>query len=452
MTDRRGDRPERYVSDVGTDTVPVNLVEIQTVGTSRRRSPLPLFLVGMAVVAIIAFALGGSLAPAPDSSPSPTTGAAVGTATAAPATPTPRPRYTMNLPTPTAAPTPAPTFPWTWARSELRAGTQVEGIWGTDDRVLMLERLPRDDDDRSDWRVSTLVDGGAWRSFAVPPAIADLFGGSVVDDRLWFVARVEGITDSDTSWQLVSTNSGENWASDGVSDGLGPVDFVPFLRHFRETWVASVQGFEGSYARMLWSDDGPSWHFAELPEFVGNVELWEAAELDDRMLLLGREFRSFDDVETFVLTSTDGKVWKRLPVPLLDGRFAFQLSCSADACIIPLEALEEDRTKREILVTSNGLDWSSVTLDLPMLEPGSTLRSIRPVGGGFVATGGSSGFAFLSPDGREWMPVQVMPADRLEYVSQLAISGDLVVGYAESQDSSFPDSIWQGSLSEMRKG
>jgi hypothetical protein len=443
----RTPRPE-----IGTETVPVNLVELQAVGRTRRPSPLPLFLIGMAVVAIIAFALGGSLATPPAASPGPSTVAAIATGTAAAGTPTPRPRSTMNLPTAAPTPTPAPTFPWTWVRSELRPGTSVAGIWGAGDRILLLEQLPRDNEDRYDWQVETLVAGGAWQSFSAPPAIAELFGGSVIDDRLWFIARVEGVTDADTSWQLVSTETGESWETHGATEGLGPVAAVSFLRQFRGVWMANVWGHEGSDARMLWSADGRIWHVARLPEFGGTFEFWDAGAIGDRMLLLGREFRSFEDVETFVLTSTDGKVWKRSPAPLPEGALARQLSCSVDVCVIPVDPLEQDGTRRVVLRTSNGLDWSGITLDLPMLAPASTIQSIRPAGRGFVAGGGQSGFAFLSADGRDWLAVQVMPADRLEYLDVLAVGGDLVVGHAPSQDSSVPDAIWQGSLSEMRKG
>ena len=78
MDNRRGpgsSDPSRYVPELGTDTVPVKLVELQSVGTRRQRGTLPFFLVGIAVVAVVAFALGGSLSKAPVASANPTSAA-----------------------------------------------------------------------------------------------------------------------------------------------------------------------------------------------------------------------------------------------------------------------------------------------------------------------------------------------------------------------------------------
>ena len=78
MDNRRGpgsSDPSRYVPELGTDTVPVKLVELQSVGTRRQRGTLPFFLGGIAVVAVVAFALGGSLSKAPVASANPTSAA-----------------------------------------------------------------------------------------------------------------------------------------------------------------------------------------------------------------------------------------------------------------------------------------------------------------------------------------------------------------------------------------
>ena len=455
MDNRRGpgsSDPSRYVPELGTDTVPVKLVELQSVGTRRQRGTLPFFLVGIAVVAVVAFALGGSLSKAPLASANPTSAAVLPSISAAAATPTATARRTVTAPTLSPTPTPAPTFPWTWTRSELSAGTSIAGVWGVDDRVLRLEKRNEDEDNRHVWQVGTLSDDGAWRSFPAPLAVANLFGGTVFDGRVWFLAEVDGITEADRTWQLVNTATGETWDSHGVSDGLAPVSAVSFLQRFEGVWVASVYGYEGAGSHLVWSSGGRSWHSAELPKFTGNVEFWEVGQIGDRLLTVAREFRSCDDVETLLLKSADGKAWERSPLPMPKGRAAFQLSCNLDACVVPIDPLDEDRTEREVLVSSNGRDWSAVMLDLPMLDEGLTMRFIQPVGSEFVAIAGNSGFALLSADGRDWIPVQVMPPDRVEWLGGLAVAGDVVVGYAPSQAADTTDAIWQGSLSEMRKG
>jgi hypothetical protein len=415
---------------------------------------MPLFLVGVTIVGIIAFALGGSLGKGPTPSPtvvdaaaaSPTTGPSLAI------TPSLRPRYTMNLPTTPPTPTPAPTFPWTWARSEFggELGSLFRGVWGVDDRVLLLRGIPNDFDDSFDWQVSSLDEVGAWQSFPAPTAIHELSGGTVIDGRLWFVAKVGGVTEDDASWQLVSVSRGLDWDSLGPAEGLGPVGFASFIGRVGGTWVTNVWGYEGSGSRLLWSGGGRNWHFATLPEFTGDLELWDAASLGNRMLILGREVRSPEDVETFVLTSTDGRTWARTSFGIPNGHWVLELACSSATCVAPVLPQEEDGTRRKVLVSTDGLDWSGVTIDLPMLDPGETIQTVRPTGRSFLAMAGNSGFALESPDGRDWTAVPVMPADRIEWMTDLAVAGDLVVGYAESQDSS-PAMIWLGSLLQMQK-
>ena len=195
--------------------------------------------------------------------------------------------------------------------------------------------------------------------------------------------------------------------------------------------------------------------FPPISPFAPRGELCRAIPevlIDDGAILRVELEPVHDDVETLLLTSADGKAWERSPLPMPKGRAVFHLSCNLDACVVPIDPLDEDRTEREVLVSSNGRDWSAVMLDLPMLDEGLTMRFIQPVGSEFVAIAGNSGFALLSADGRDWIPVQVMPPDRVEWLGGLAVAGDVVVGYAPSQAADTTDAIWQGSLSEMRKG
>jgi hypothetical protein len=449
-SDARETRPK---PELGTETVPVELVELQPVGLSGRGLRPNAFL-AIALIGIVAFAaiVGKTLIPAP----SPTT-PVIALASPSPAASAGTPTIGPTTFKPTAAPpTPRPTSPpaWQWKRSDFlpELNPSVEGVWGVNGRILALISRYDPDVDRASWSIARLTEPNEWELLAAPSAIDQFFAGTVVDDRLWFFARVGGITAADTTWRLVSTADGETWESLGNADGLPPFDGASILARTGDSWVivTSRDGGEGaSNAAISWSADGRHWTPADVPELRANVGYRQAASMGDTAVLLGFEFDDPEFADSFVLRSTDGRTWQRSGLDPPSSGSPRELACNGRLCIITLEPPSDLSTGQTLMESADGDHWVEVVVEVPYNGPDSVIGRLETTPTGFIALSGSPAKALLSTDGISWRAVEVLPPDARDYISELALAGDRIVGLVPWQSSDEPNRIWVGSLAAM---
>jgi hypothetical protein len=439
--------------ELGTETVPVELVELQPVGSSGRGLRPKAFL-AIGAVGIVAFATIVGIGRPPTPTPLPSA-PQIGLASASPVVTATAPPSTFR-PTavpPTARPTPTP--PWQWTRSDFLAelNPSIDGIWGVNDRILALVRRYDPDEDRDSWSIARQSEANDWELLPAPPAIDDFSAGTVVDGRLWFFARVSGITAADTTWRLVSTADGETWESLGNADGLPPFDGASILARTGDSWVivTSGDGGEGaSNAAISWSVDGRHWTPADVPELRANVGYTQPASIGDATVMLGFDFDTPEDTGWFVLRSTDGRTWRRSSFVAPSASAARDLACDDNLCIITVEPFGLISSARQtLLVSADGDEWAEVAANVPYNDPDSLIGRLATTATGFIALSGSPAKALLSTDGISWRAVEVLPPDARDYISELALAGDRIVGLVPRQSSDEPNRIWVGSLAAM---
>jgi hypothetical protein len=271
------------------------------------------------------------------------------------------------------------------------------------------------------------------------------------------MGRVPGVSTENDSWQLVGTQTGASWESLGPTDAFdqiagpsaGKGNGFGFVGRVGDAWVVETYQ-DGESPKLYWSDDGRHWNVAKQPAIKGNVQISGSAMFRDRMLVLGWSFIDFEHVESFVLSSTDGKTWQQLDLGLQPGAGIGSLACNVDACVAAEDPREGAGTVRNLWVTHDGDSWDKVSIDLPSVDSGSPIRLIKPTNGGFIAIAGFTDTALLSDDGRTWRQIDgIRPAISHETLVNLAVAGDLVVGYGSSGSSDIPNALWRGSLKVM---
>lgn len=450
-TGRRNREQARDVPELGTDTVPVNLVELQRVG-GRNRSPMPLFLVGIAIAAIVAFAAGASLArPRPEASPSPapvalaSDGAATAITQPASLGPSPGPSSTPRV---TPRLTPAPTrAPWAWTRTDIPTdGLMPQRIWTLDDRVVVLLNGFKEGVHRDLWQIALFSDGD-WSTETISPAITWLFGGTVVDGRVWFLASVAGAVEgNDVTWQLVSTD-GQAWEALPPVRGLDELNGFDFLARIDGRWVAAARQHGiccdggGQTLELVWSRDGVEWNVADVPTLPAEVS-------DFRAAVRGGEMVVVSDVADLahrwaVLTSTSGRTWQQVKTPLTRFDEMTALACNASICVIT--------TSRDTAVVLDGANGAA-SYDIPIPRSSVSDVGLRPLiatSSGFIAMSGDSGNALVSRDGAEWFDFEVMPLGLSRPVIDMAVEGDTILAIDDSFGAG-AYSLWRGSLPELR--
>ena len=455
----RTPRPE-----VGTDTVPVNLVELQSVA-KKKRSGGSMAVLAVALVAMGLFA-GMVLTGRPlEPDPSPTAPVALASPSLAASAPVVVFPTASFRPTTRPSPTPAQTGPpWGWVRTDLPGdGLRASGIWAVGGTFVVLAEQVTAIGEREGWAVARIRPGEEWALEDAPPAIGDFYGGTVIDDRLWFLVRVVGVTPADVSWQLASTSNAQEWQTLGDTKGLEKIDYPEFLARIGDTWVTAAMEFgDGACcdggdpeARILWSRDGTSWTAAEIPDLPGEIGFGSTrAGMVGSSLVVAGLMQSGPDMLPFALVSSNGRTWEAADVPF--GRPAPSLltglACDGRVCVITTarpfcncEPIDDPRA----FVSSDGRAWSDRALPIPdSAAPDDGLRNLTSTGAGFLAIAGESGNAMISRNGEAWTAVRVMPLALSRFLVGLAVTGDIVMGVAETFNER-PNGIWQGSLSML---
>jgi len=296
------------------------------------------------------------------------------------------------------------------------------------------------------------ADGLRWEENDVPAVISELYAGTVIDDRLWFVARVHGFNEDEDSWQLVSTQTGAEWDTLGpmMGAGVGPFEFAPFLGRAGDRWImASARSVDdpdgiGQQVAIWTSTDGVTWEPAEVLGATGDgwYDGWYAglSTLDGTVIVSGTEVR--DDVaRSFVMHSRNGKTWSESAFPGGLGVEIHWVSCGPSACLAAGALATQTAYEARLWRTLDGKAWSLIVVDAnqgigpPLVTPS-----------GYVAAG-EPGLVWTSTDGFAWNPVEVGAPHRAEPLYQLAINGDVVLGLAYREEAA--PSIWLGSLERL---
>ncbi len=442
--------------ELGTDTVPVELVDLQPVGGSGggRASRAPL-VAGIVVIAIVGLIVVGGQLLLPPSTPSPSVvvpPSATPTPPVAVTTPRPSPTPRQTV-VPTPRPTPPPAWQWTQSLYDLDSGISDEGAWGVGDAVLVPSYLYSNYAEGFAWGIARITDHDM-NVFEAPPAITELWGSSVIGGRLWFLARVTGVTEEQATWQFVSTADGRSWESLGPASGLDQLAAAAFVRRVGGTWVAWfwLKGDGGigapTPASLMWSTDGVQWRVADVPDGPGVLQVRGVGQLGDSLIIVGSRWESFEAQSYVVLRSTDGRSWHESSLQVPSWGRPDELVCADGQCLITVPPIDDEESlpNQVLLRSTDGVTWDMVASDIPYDGPDAGLRDLQVTTTGFIATTYSSPTVWLSEDGRSWWNVEVLPPGAASYFKHLAVSGDMVVGLVEGASSDEPNWIWRGSL------
>lgn len=419
---------------------------------TRRGHASPASLAVAVAVGIVGYLAG--MATARTTTPSAAPSAAA-TLVALPTRPSSRATGLASLAPTTQASAPPP---WAWRRIEvpLDENLQVESVWGLKDRVLGVASYWGDS-----WYLPTLT-GPAWQLSDAPAAIGRLWGGTVVDDRVWFLAYVTGLRRSEINLRLFGTDGDV----DGDSKSLSPSNLDPnapirFLGHIDDTWVTAYIGEGGNIEigapqHLTWSGDGVHWAPAIVPSLRGvdpfDVAFNSAAASRDFMVVHAIVDR-LGAPEDVLLVSDDGVEWRAVAPPeQLD--WHADLTCSDRACVLTPYAWEDKALPYPIpiaWVSTDGVTWTPSETTLTGDSSGPGIAYVVATDDGFIGIeGGVSRVAWVSSqDGRTWRRLVVLPEGLKVPIVDLAVGGGYAVALEQGPDVVRQGS-WVGSLAAMQ--
>jgi hypothetical protein len=350
-------------------------------------------------------------------------------------------------PAPSAGRTPAPvqTFrPGEWRQVKLpQSGgiLEVQGMWSVGGQFMVLAFENMGDGPGRLVLLSSTT-GRNWTSHYPPSAIVELQAAAVIDDGLWFVARVAGVTT--TTWELVGTTTGDEWQSFGATDGLGDDSAgTGLLARQGERWLAWTWRYlpndEYGTQELRTSADGAGWKVAPLP-IDDKMAAVSSFRIGGTLGVLAGDYRT-DTPRIGILTTQDGKSWATAELSDELEQGLGNIVCATDLCIGHGQRYI-DGVYLPLLATSpDGLSWTLASGSMP------ELTAISAVPGGFLGMGAQQGTAWSSSNGLEWERHVVLPEDGSTYVYTVAVNGDAVLGLGSSEGP-LPN-FWLGSLAEL---
>jgi hypothetical protein len=354
----------------------------------------------------------------------------------------------------TPGPTEIPPSLWRrtdWSGNPYFTELDVDSVWGLEGRVLGLASL----------EATTYfpVFDEHWELNEGPGAVATYWGGTVVDDRVWFLAYTTGIEVRESSLRLAGTRNGGVWRSFGRSN-LERDSPAWILGHLNGTWVvATIDGGsieDGPIESLRWSRDGVRWTRAQLPTLPGvrrdEIKYLRVASTRDVMVIhaLVEEAEAEEDV---ILYSDDGIRWRHVAAPK-QLEWSSDLACSATRCVVTTYSWEHsvlDYPTPIAWVSDDGATWTPATTTLGDATAGEGIAHLAATGDGFIGIEGNSNVAWFStPDGLTWKRVQVLPSEWKVQMADLAVSGDTIVAL-EAYHGLAPQGAWIGSLQKLRE-
>jgi hypothetical protein len=306
--------------------------------------------------------------------------------------------------------------------------------------------------DRQTWSISRLMQPTQQELFPAPRAIERFFAGTIVDDRLWLLAQVGGISKSETAWRLVSTADGETWDSLGDSVGLPAFDVAPVLSRTGDNWTIITQREDAkgaSNATISWSNDGRHWQPADVPDLHSNVGYLRAASIGDTTVLLGYGFDMPEGGRWLILRSTDGRTWERSRFALASSVVARDVACNERMCVIAVSADPPLASTQGFMVSNDGDSWAEVNVETQSAYAEMTIGNLTTTDKGFIALSGRPAQAILSEDGLSWRTVDVLPPGNDDYISNVVVAGDMIAALVPWQTIADPNRLWVGSLAAM---
>ncbi len=368
----------------------------------------------------------------------------------------------INSPVPpTATPTaPAATLgPAAWERTEYQFGapTEVWNVWAVGDRFVVYAE--REGPDGPVVVFLSATTGRDWHAVTAPDDLEEIYfrTGTVVDGRLWFVARVRG-SGSDTR-RLVSTTTGDDWEMLEPARGLGASDGASFLTRVGNRWFAGPrretpsEPFPVIDQDIRVSDDGVHWSEVDAPRF-GSFTLYHDVEVVGAQVLVSATWYEDEEQQSFFMTSHSGAAWQSADFPPRTNASSGGFACSPMTCVMvgSISAGDGELELPFAWASKDGLRWTEVdpTPEFPAGRTNVPMGDVVWTGSAFLATGGNQGGdAWLSDDGAAWRFVQVMPMDTDEPIQSVAVVGDRIIGLYGDGAASGRLAIWIGSLAAM---
>ncbi|HUQ43327.1 MAG TPA: hypothetical protein VM451_02795 [Candidatus Limnocylindria bacterium] len=457
MDNRRYARPTsrdtRRATDSSDPAEPrgddVELVELTAPSRDPRQLAPGTIWLAIVLVGLIGFGAGFAVSrgtPAEPSSTMPPVAAASNEPTGSPAI-----ASIAAGPTPRVAPTPEPTrspgpTEWVPYAMNLTTDTELMDLW-TLDGQFVLPAKTYGPEGAASYVLLESTTGRTWVPTFVPTAIQELQAGNLIDGRLWFIARVEGVANSTV--ELVSTDGRGDWQTLGPSDGLDLDNGgATVLARASDRWVVSTWSYpccggEGDVAlEIRTSPDGVHWSTSEAPA-SGQESIYASFTLGGTLGLAGVKG---GDVEpsSFFLTTRNGKAWTRTDLPFETVGQIFDTACSETLCV-GIGSRQELGVYLPTMVTwSKGSDW--------VLADGEGLPSLARITTtpfGFVGLDERATTAWLSSDGIEWHDVDVIVEAGGHYPFQLAVNDEYVAAVGV-RDMGSTYISWAGNLAAPR--
>lgn len=430
---------ERREPELGTDTVPVELVDLQTVGSPKQRQK-PVVLLVVAAAAVLAFAAVMLLVRPPLPAPTvrPTDAAAFVTSP---------PSIPVSSISPTLAPTPAPTKPpWTWQASPLQGfpGESVRDLWGLPGSGQFVAALRRAGvEDGAVHPLLASLDGATWARVTIPSVDWAIQAGTVVDDDLYLVGQVGG-TGAIEVW---ATNDARTWEHMAWLDQmLADADRVVGLARTTFGWVAVAERNtnDGLRRAVLFSADEQTWTTIDVP----GVELDNAGVIatdgnaNGWALVYAEE--SEDGVAYGVFGSTDGQAWWNVTLPVANGFTTDIAAGRAGFVVVGRDELDAGAPPTAWL-SDLASDWRATPVSEGRGPAAGAPNRVIETDAGPLAVSDAHGLAWLYVNDR-WREFPVAPRLAGPFVAVAAI-GDRIVAFAEPRSG--PLEAMVGSLGAL---
>jgi hypothetical protein len=405
---------------------------------------------------VAALGLAGGLIMGCTTTPTPTTEPSV---QPAPAGTPPSPSIVV----PSHAPSPSPpTEPTTgvgaWERIDYSFPFPVIlwDLWTVDDHFVAIAE--RDTADDPGYVFLSSENARDWHAASAPSDFAEIYyrTGTVVDGRLWFIARVHG--EPNDTRQLVSTETGDTWERLGPARRLGARDGSSFLIKVGDRWFAAPRRETPSEPFAIvdqdirTSGDGVEWSVVDAPRFGVMTQYTWVGRIGEEVLVSG-VWHGDEVHERFFMTSTTGRTWSAADLQPARYTSPGEFACSPTTCVLVGSITDDDGNYDHPFAwhSDDGLTWAAAEPKppFPPERVSVPMGEVVWTGSEFVAVGGDGGDAWLSVDGVSWRYVEVIAREAAEPIQALGVVGDRIVGLYEPGDSSGRLSIWVGSLAAM---